>query len=97
MRWYLLREHPPEDPSQGRGFRWALSETPCLSFCVFWCFAAEPCDGKGGLLFRKLFLVVFPSSLLLLHFLFFIFVFLPFLGLLPRHMEVLRLGVELEL
>ena len=25
------------------------------------------------------------------------FVFLPFLGLLPRHMEVLRLGVESEL
>ena len=24
---------------------------------------------------------------------FFFFVFLPFLGLLPRHMEVLRLGV----
>ena len=27
---------------------------------------------------------------------FFFFVFLPFLGLLPRHMEVPRLGVELE-
>ena len=25
------------------------------------------------------------------------FVFLPFLGLLPKHMEVSRLGVELEL
>ena len=28
---------------------------------------------------------------------YFIFVFLPFLGLLRRHMEVPRLGVELEL
>ena len=28
---------------------------------------------------------------------FFFFVFLPFLGPLPRHMEVPRLGVELEL
>ena len=28
--------------------------------------------------------------------LFFYFIFLPFLGPLPRHMEVPRLGVELE-
>ena len=28
---------------------------------------------------------------------FFFFVFLPFLGLLPQHMEVPRLGVQLEL
>ena len=27
----------------------------------------------------------------------FVFIFLPFLGPLPRHMEVPRLGVELEL
>ena len=30
-------------------------------------------------------------------FFFFLFVFLPFLGPLPQHMEVPRLGVELEL
>ena len=30
-------------------------------------------------------------------FFFFFFVFLPFLGLLPQHMEVPRLGVESEL
>ena len=30
-------------------------------------------------------------------FFFFFLVFLPFIGLLPRHMEVPRLGVELEL
>ena len=29
--------------------------------------------------------------------LFYFFTFLPFLGLLWRHMEVLRLGIELEL
>ena len=30
-------------------------------------------------------------------FTFFFFVFLPFLGLLPRYMEVPKLGIELEL
>ena len=38
------------------------------------------------------------SLLYFQHFLFFfVFVFLPFLGLLPQHMEVPRLGVESEL
>ena len=36
-------------------------------------------------------------SLILFLLVFFFFVFLPFLGLFPQHMEVPRLGVELEL
>ena len=34
---------------------------------------------------------------LICHFFFFFFVFLPFLGLFPRHLQVPRLGVESEL
>ena len=41
---------------------------------------------------------VSPRTLIFfLFFNFYFFVFLPFLGLLPWHMEVPRLGVELEL
>ena len=41
---------------------------------------------------------IFPApGSLLPFFFFFLFDFLPFLGPLPQHMEVPRLGVELEL
>ena len=43
------------------------------------------------------FLVLFCLFFLFLFFLFFFFVSLPFLGPLPRHREVPRLGVESEL
>ena len=42
-------------------------------------------------------IIILKVLFLLLLFFFFFFVFLPFLGLLPQHMEVPRLGIEWEL
>ena len=64
-----------------------LLEWMLLAHCFIWMFIVKSNNVKS---FQK-------NAVIIGEFFFFFFVFLPFLGPPPRHMEVLRLGVESEL
>ena len=92
---------------------WPAGKSSCLGPAVFSLFSdlrtktrrsklcSKSCDvGVGSVEFpfsHLFFIFGFVKIFFLMIYLFIYFVFLPILGLLPRHMEFPRLGVESEL